>query len=29
MSYYVETGSYIKDKVKLVLDTSNYANKIN
>ena len=27
MSYYPEPGSYITDKVKVVLDSSNYATK--
>ena len=27
MSYYLETESHIRDKVKVVLDLSNYANK--
>ena len=29
MSYYREPGSIIKDKVKVVLDLSNYASKNN
>ena len=28
MSYYLKAGSHIKDKVKVVLDLSNYALKI-
>ena len=27
MSYYLETESHIRDKVKVVLDLSNYATK--
>ena len=29
MSYYSETNNHIKDKVKVVLDLSNYATKQN
>ena len=29
MSYYLETESHIRDKVKVVLDLSNYATKKN
>ena len=29
MSYYREPGSHIRDKVKVVLDLSNYATKKN
>ena len=29
MSYYSEPGRHIRDKVKLVLDVSNYATKKN
>ena len=29
MSYYLEPDSYIRDKVKVVLDLSNYATKKN